>query len=391
MITAGVLLVATLGGSQLGCSSAFQHPHPHILRPTVLRAEASTSSPLTSTKSEDPTDFDPALNPTEIDNNNTPPNLQTILTSLSELKSGSDLRGTYTAHKASGGTIANIAHLIKSLKEENGSIALTPFASHCFGAAFARWLLQTGEKRGGGNALTICIGRDPRPHGEQLADAFARGAEGVDGGSGPVRVVYTGVASTPSMPEFVRADKCDAAVMITASHLPEEKNGVKFFSKNGGLTKKNIDELIVLAQQEARHWYDMGILPPSSGNAGVLCSELVDFIPYYKETLKQALIREVGTASASHQNKQNVLSRDYLKPLSGISIVVNPGCGSGCFFDDLLRDLGANVAGSIHLTPDGTFPDTFGVPNPEKKEMVDETARACKANNADIGVMFDTE
>lgn len=62
---------------------------------------------------------------------------------------------------------------------------------------------------------------------------------------------------------------------VTASHLPEDKNGIKFFTKEGGLSKSDIDELIGLAQTEARHWYDLGIVPPSSGNAGVLCSELV--------------------------------------------------------------------------------------------------------------------
>ena len=104
-------------------------------------------------------------------------------------------------------------------------------------------------------------------------------------------------------------------------------------------------------------------------------------MPYYEKTLKQAILREVGSTSSS----------SISKPLLNINIVVNPGCGSGCFFVDLLRDLGANVVGSIHLTPDGTFPDTFGVPNPEKKSMVEETTRACEAHNADIGVMFDTE
>ena len=121
----------------------------------------------------------------------------------------------------------------------------------------------------------------------------------------------------------------------------------------------------------------MGLLPPSSGNTGVLCSELVDYLPFYKETLKQAILREVGSSSS--------------KPLSDINIVVNPGNGAGYFFNDILKDLGANVEGSIHLTPDGTFPDTIGVPNPEKKEMVEETIKACKAYNADIGVMFDTD
>ena len=53
---------------------------------------------------------------------------------------------------------------------------------------------------------------------------------------------------------------------------------MKFFAENGGLTKDDVNDLIVLAQDEARGWYDMGILPPSSGNAGVLCSERVSFI-----------------------------------------------------------------------------------------------------------------
>ena len=168
--------------------------------------------------------------------------------------------------------------------------------------------------------------------------------------------------------------------MITASHLPEDKNGVKFFAKNiGGLSKSNIDELIFLAQEEARSWYDMGILPPSSGNSGVFCSELVDFLPGYKDSLKQAIIREVSDASTSSSSH-----------LSDINVVVNPGNGAGYFFNDILKDLGANVAGSMHLTPDGTFPD-FGVPNPEKKEMVEATMRVCEENNADIGVMFDTD
>ena len=77
---------------------------------------------------------------------------------------------------------------------------------------------------------------------------------------------------------FSRSGKCDAAIIITASHLPEDKNGIKFFSSKGGLDKKDIDDLIVLAQEEATQWYNTGIMPPSSGNAGVLCSERVSII-----------------------------------------------------------------------------------------------------------------
>ena len=34
--------------------------------------------------------------------------------------------------------------------------------------------------------------------------------------------------------------KCDGAVMITASHLPYNRNGFKYFSKNGGLDKEDV-------------------------------------------------------------------------------------------------------------------------------------------------------
>ena len=42
----------------------------------------------------------------------------------------------------------------------------------------------------------------------------------------------------------------DAAVMITASHLPYNRNGFKFFNKEGGYEKKDITELLTLATQE---------------------------------------------------------------------------------------------------------------------------------------------
>ena len=50
---------------------------------------------------------------------------------------------------------------------------------------------------------------------------------------------------------------------------------MKFFAADGGLSKADVDDLVALAQDEARGWYDLGVLPPSSGNAGVLCSERV--------------------------------------------------------------------------------------------------------------------
>lgn len=58
----------------------------------------------------------------------------------------------------------------------------------------------------------ICVGRDPRPSGIRLADAFCRGLESVDG----VKAHYTNLASTPSMFAFCRSRllDCDGAAMV---------------------------------------------------------------------------------------------------------------------------------------------------------------------------------
>ncbi len=218
---------------------------------------------------------------TDCDDSNTPPSLSKIVKAIDSIKSGSDIRGTFTDHLAIG-TILNVSQV-------SVDKALTPFAAYCYGAAFAQMVqIRSGK----GSALSyiarnfdewgdegflkksqtvISVGRDPRNSGVRLADAFCRGLESVDG----VTSQYTGIASTPAMFEFCRSNKCDGSVMITASHLPEDRNGMKFFTKNGGLTKADIEILADGATKCAYQWHDIGILPPSSGKEAVFCSSLV--------------------------------------------------------------------------------------------------------------------
>ncbi len=217
---------------------------------------------------------------TDCDDSNTPPSLSKLMKSLDSLKSGSDIRGVFTDHQLMG-TILNVVQV-------SSEKAISPFAVYCYGAAFAKMVqIRSGK----GSALSsiargfdewgdegllkqsqtvICVGRDPRMTGVRLADAFCRGVESVDG----VIAHYTGLASTPAMFEFCRADKCDGSVMITASHLPEDRNGIKFFTKNGGLTNADINILADSASACARHWHDFGIIPPT-GKDAVFCTSWV--------------------------------------------------------------------------------------------------------------------
>lgn len=336
----------------------------------------------------------------DCDNTNTPPSLAKIISSIHSIKSGSDIRGKFTDHKSIG-SILNVSNV-------SSARCLTPFAAYCYGAAFAQMVqirsgkgiistsksidllvdpwagnesyLQAGEKAS--HQTIICVGRDPRHSGTRLADAFCRGVESVQG----VLARYTGLASTPAMFEFCRSDMCDGAVMVTASHLPEDRNGFKFFTKSGGLTKNDIEILAERASMYARQWHDVGVVPPTSGKDAVYCSSWVDYMPHYQKCLHDAICREVQPPSSS----SSLISTPATLPLAGLRVVLNAGNGSGYFFSQILHDLGADVSNSIHLTPNGSFPAS-GVPNPEYSAMIDETMRACEDCDADIGIMLDTD
>ncbi len=169
---------------------------------------------------------------------------------------------------------------------------------------------------------------------------------------------------------------------VTASHLPTDRNGFKFFTSNGGLTEKDINILAESACNIARSWFDVGIIPQTSGYGAVYCSDFVDYMPIYMDTLRNAIYREAHDGSDSRSTKL---------PLDGLRIVLNAGNGAGYFFNQVLKDCGADVSNSIHLVPDGTFPERTGVPNPEYKPMMDETIEACEKCAADIGIMLDTD
>ncbi len=91
------------------------------------------------------------------------------------------------------------------------------------GKAIARIFHANGAKR-----RRIIIGKDTRLSGYLFEDALAAGicSMGVD-------VIQVGPMPTPGM-AFLTADmRCQAGVMISASHNPYNDNGIKFFSSDG--------------------------------------------------------------------------------------------------------------------------------------------------------------
>ena len=262
-------------------------------------------------------------------------------------------------------------------------------------------------------SLTISIGRDPRLSGPSLKQAAVEAMRFCG-----VKVLDCGLASTPAMfmstvfPEFC----CDGAIMITASHLPYNRNGFKYFDKNGGLDKKDISEIISYAEtyeEQTDKGLEQGIRRRSEGKyvserGGARAGEdkcasgdrregedesggdganSVDS----KSSVDGADLMKAYCGYIKDIIKRNVNSKtDFERPLVGLKIVVDAGNGSGGFFAlDILAPLGADISGSQFLAPDGTFPNH--VPNPEDKTAMEHISAAVMKNRADLGLIFDTD
>ena len=254
----------------------------------------------------------------------------------SKLQNGSDIRGVAIA------------------VEGGKSVNLTPSACYDIGRGFALWLQKRFQR-----PCTVAIGRDCRLSGEMLLSALGKALS--DEG---MCVTDMGMATTPAMfMTTVTEGYCfDAAVMATASHLPMERNGYKFFTAEGGLESEDVKEILTLAASDARTGFAKGSI--QSG----------EFMSVYAAQLREKLTAFTGKE----------------RPFEGLLIVVDAGNGMGGFYaTEVLSPLGADISGSRYLEPDGSFPNH--IPNPEDETAMESIREAVLESKAAMGLIFDTD
>lgn len=209
--------------------------------------------------------------------------------------------------------------------------------------------------------MTVAVGHDSRLSAERIK----KNVISVLCKKG-VKVLDCSLASTPAMFMTTVTLGCTASVQITASHHPFDKNGLKFFTKDGGFEGSDISKILEYAEKQ-----DVSDICDSDN------SEKIDFMSQYADILCNMICEGVN-------------AEDYEKPLTGFHIVTDAGNGVGGFYaDKVLKRLGADISGSLFLEPDGNFPNH--APNPENKVAMKFISDAVLDSNADFGVIFDTD
>ena len=238
---------------------------------------------------------------------------------------------------------------------EGQHVNLTEEVVRNIGRGFALWL----QKKTGKNELQVAVGRDSRLSGETLCTWLCEAMV-----SQGLTVTNFGMASTPAMfmATVTEGYAFDGTVMITASHLPFNRNGFKFFTAGGGLEKADIKEILEYAASDAQTHLNPGSLTQGA----------------FMDTYAAILADKIRAATGEQ------------KPLEGFKIVVDAGNGAGGFYaSKVLEPLGADTTGSRYLDPDGSFPNH--IPNPEDKDAMKSIMEAVAEVNADLGIIFDTD
>jgi phosphoglucosamine mutase len=207
-------------------------------------------------------------------------------------------------------------------------------------------------RRDGGRR--ILIGKDTRLSGYMFEDALAAGISSMGG-----TVIQVGPMPTPAL-AFLTVDmRCDAGVMITASHNPYQDNGIKFFGSDGfkldDAIERHIEELVLSDEVSSF------LAPPDEVGPA---RRIDDAAGRYVVFLKNNFPKEHS--------------------LDGLRVVLDCANGAGYKVGPLvLQELGAEVF-ALGVEPNGrNINQECGSLHPEK------TAAKVRELRADVGIAVD--
>ena len=203
-------------------------------------------------------------------------------------------------------------------------------------------------------AKKVAVGHDIRLSGPTLSDALVRGLTeaGCD-------VFDIGQCGTEMIYFATGFNDFDGGIMITASHNPQEYNGMKFVGKGVRPMSPQTGLLTIKAavEDEGRDW------------------------SYRKAT------GTISKIDIQHNYIERLLSYVDVKALKPMKIVINSGNGAaGPVINEIEKFLPFDMV-KVHNNSNGFFP--HGVPNPLLQNARAKTSEAVVETGAACGIAFD--
>ena len=201
----------------------------------------------------------------------------------------------------------------------------------------------------------ILVGKDTRRSGYMIENALVSGltAVGFD-------VIQIGPMPTPAIAFLTENMRCDAGIMISASHNPYYDNGIKFFDADGNKLNRPEEELI-----EAIYYDEDAIEAAQATGKHIGKSKRIDdVIGRYIVHIKNSFPKHLS--------------------LSGMRVVIDCANGAGYVVGPtVLQELGAEVVVM------GDKPDGFNINEGCGAMHPEALAKVVLDKRADIGLALD--
>ena len=201
----------------------------------------------------------------------------------------------------------------------------------------------------------ILVGKDTRRSGYMIENAIVSGLTSVG-----YDVIQIGPMPTPAIAFLTENMRCDAGIMISASHNPFDDNGIKFFDSRGDKFSIEIEQEIEAIYFNDSKIEEACVVGKNIGQA----KRIDDVIGRYIVQLKKSFPTEL-----SLQNMRIVLDA-----ANGAGYKVGP---------TVLEELGAEVI-VLHDKPDG-----FNINEDCGALHTKELCAAVKKYRADLGIALD--
>ena len=208
------------------------------------------------------------------------------------------------------------------------------------------------------------------------ADLFMREAAKVLAANGIKTYITTKLQPTPVLSYLVRHFKCQAGIMVTASHNPAKYNGYKAYGEDGCQMTDNAAKAVYDEITKLDIFSDVRIMD-------------------YKEAIDKGLIEYVD--DIVYDTYLNCVMKQQVNPGicadADISVVYTPLNGAGNkLVRKVLNKIGVN---EIHVVkeqelPDGNF-TTCPYPNPEIKEALQKGLELCEEKQPDLLLATDPD
>lgn len=207
------------------------------------------------------------------------------------------------------------------------------------------------------------------------SDVFAKAAASIFAANGIKVYIYKELMPTPMLSFAVRYLKCDAGVVVTASHNPAKYNGYKAYGADGCQLGPEVADYVLSIMEKIDIFEDV---------------KSVDFKTAVNEGKIEYIGDEVIEAFLDNVEKQRVSPQT---DLSNLKVVYTPLHGSG---NKPVRSILSRI-GLKNLTvvpeqelPDGNFP-TAPYPNPEIRQAFECALKLAKTVNPDLLLATDPD